>query len=217
MTIIAPSILSADFAVLADEIRRVEHAGADWIHVDVMDGHFVPNITIGPAVVKSLRKHSNLPFDVHLMIEQPEQFIHQFIEAGADRITVHVEGCTHLHRLLRMIKDSGVKVGVALNPATHLHTIEHVLPDVDLVLLMTVNPGFGGQNFIPAVLPKIQKLRSILIEQKMDWIDIQVDGGIHSETANHVTKAGANVLVSGQYIFNHRDPSEAIKQLRSHS
>lgn len=216
MQLVAPSLLSADFSRLAEEIVDIEQAGANWIHLDIMDGHFVSNLTIGPVVVKAIRKCTQLPFDVHLMIEHPERYINAFVEAGADRITVHVEVCKDLNKILKMIKDAGIMSGVALNPATPLSSVEHVLGShVDLVLLMTVNPGFGGQQFIPSVLPKITNLRKLITEKKMEHIFIEVDGGINKETSNDVIQAGANVLVSGNYIFNHENRKKAISQLLS--
>lgn len=210
---IAPSILSADFSDLAADVKRVEIAGADYLHIDVMDGHFVPNITIGPLLVKSLRKHSTLVFDTHLMIENPDLYIDQFVRAGADIITIHAETCPHLHRTLTHIKESGVKAGVALNPATPLVLIENVLSNVDLVLIMTVNPGFGGQVFINDMIPKIKKLRAMLDAKGIE-AEIQVDGGINEGTAFKVAEAGANVLVAGSAIFNNKDPVNAVKTIR---
>jgi ribulose-phosphate 3-epimerase len=210
---IAPSILSADFAKLGAEIKEVEQGGAGLIHVDVMDGHFVPNITIGPLIVEAIRPHTQLPLDVHLMIEQPERYVADFAKAGADLITVHQEATVHLHRLIHQIKELGVKVGVALNPATPIETIQHVLSDLDMVLLMTVNPGFGGQKFIPAVLQKIETLRQHLIVQGYQHIDIEVDGGINAVTARQVAGAGANVLVAGTAIFGERDRRQAIRTI----
>ncbi|WP_226665761.1 ribulose-phosphate 3-epimerase [Metabacillus litoralis] len=210
---IAPSILSADFAKLGEEIKDVENAGAEYIHVDVMDGHFVPNITIGPLIVQAIRPITKLPLDVHLMIEQPDQYIPQFVEAGADIITVHVEACKHLHRTIQLIKSQGIKAGVVLNPHTPIESIIHVLEDIDMVLLMTVNPGFGGQAFIPQVLPKIKQL-SDLIKTKNLSIEIEVDGGINDVTAKQVVEAGASVLVAGSAIFNKEDRSKAIKELK---
>lgn len=213
MALVAPSILSADFAYLGEECQKLEKAGADWLHVDVMDGQFVPNLTIGPPVVRSIRRTSNLLFDVHLMIEKPELLIPAFIEAGADLITVHAEACTHLHRVVHMIKDSGVKAGVALNPATSLTALDYILSDVDLVLIMSVNPGFGGQRFIPASLEKIRRLKQMLIiSQSQAWL--QVDGGINAEWGKTAVEAGANVLVAGSYIFTATDMQAAIKGLQ---
>lgn len=210
---IAPSILSADFARLGEEVQAVEKAGADYIHVDVMDGHFVPNITIGPLVVEGVRKVTSLPLDVHLMIENPDQYISEFAKAGSDIITVHVEAVNHLHRSIQLIRDAGCKTGVSLNPATSLDTIEYVLEDLDMVLIMSVNPGFGGQKFIPGVLTKIKKLRGMIIERGLD-IDIEVDGGVNSKTIGNVSRAGANVFVAGSAIFNKDDYAEAIKVIR---
>ncbi|TES54518.1 ribulose-phosphate 3-epimerase [Halalkalibacterium halodurans] len=210
---IAPSILSADFANLGNEIQDVERGGADYIHVDVMDGHFVPNITIGPLIVDAIRPVTTLPLDVHLMIEQPDGYIPAFAKAGADIITVHVEACPHLHRTLHLIKESGVKAGVVLNPATPVSSIQHVLSDVDMVLFMTVNPGFGGQRFIPSVLPKLKELASLKKEQGLTF-EIEVDGGVNEETAKQCVEAGANVLVAGSAVFNEEDRAAAIKRIR---
>lgn len=211
---IAPSILSANFAKLGEEIADVERGGADWIHVDVMDGHFVPNITIGPLIVESIRPVTSLPIDVHLMIENPDAYIPAFAKAGADYISVHAETCVHLHRTIDLIRRMGVKPGVVLNPATSLSVIEHVLHDVDLVLLMTVNPGFGGQTFIPAVLPKLRRLSEMLREAGRTDVAVEVDGGINEQTAVQVIEAGANVLVAGNAVFAEHDRAYAIQRLR---
>jgi ribulose-phosphate 3-epimerase len=210
---IAPSILSADFTKLGEEIKAVEKAGADYIHIDVMDGHFVPNITVGPMIVKATNKATDLPLDVHLMIENPERYIDDFFKAGSDLITVHAETVTHLHRLLGVIRDAGLKAGAALNPATPLSSIEHVLNNLDMVVLMTVNPGFGGQSFIPEVLPKIKELKKIIAQKGME-IDIEVDGGINVENIAQVAQAGANVFVAGNAIFGSRDYAETIALMR---
>ncbi len=210
---IAPSILSADFSCLGDEIKKVDDNGADLVHIDVMDGHFVPNITIGPGVVKCLRKITKKPFDVHLMISNPNEYIENFAEAGADIITVHAEASTHLNRTIQMIKSCGKKVGVALNPATSLTILDYVLQDIDMVLLMTVNPGFGGQSYIKSSTHKIEALKKMIIQNKLN-IDIEVDGGIDANNIDIVTRAGANVIVAGSAIYNKPDIEEAIKQLR---
>lgn len=215
MVYVAPSILSANFAKLGDEIKEAELGGADWIHVDVMDGHFVPNITIGPLVVEAIRPVTKLPLDVHLMIEQPDRYIPDFVKAGADLISVHVEACTHLHRTLHLIKQSGVKAGVVLNPATPISLIEHVLDEqLDLVLIMTVNPGFGGQAFIPSMLNKIRALREQANAKGLSGLHIEVDGGINEVTARQVAEAGANVLVAGNAVFGQTDRAEAINRIR---
>ncbi|MGE8204129.1 ribulose-phosphate 3-epimerase [Heyndrickxia sp. NPDC080065] len=213
MVKIAPSILSANFAKLAEEIHDVEKGGADYIHIDVMDGHFVPNITLGPLVVEAIRPITKLPLDVHLMIQHPDHYIESFAKAGADYITVHVEACTHLHRTIQQIKSYSVKAGVVLNPATPVETIQHVLEDIDMVLLMTVNPGFGGQSFIHSVIPKIHQVKQ-MIDAKGLNIEIEVDGGINPETAKLCYEAGANVLVAGSAIYKHQDRETAIKGLR---
>ncbi|MCZ8520195.1 MULTISPECIES: ribulose-phosphate 3-epimerase [Paenibacillus] len=216
---IAPSILSADFSRLGEDIAEVERGGADWIHVDVMDGHFVPNITIGPLVVESIRPKTALPLDVHLMIERPDSYIPAFAKAGAHLISVHAEACVHLHRTLSLIKEQGIGAGVVLNPATPLSVLDHVMEDglLDLVLIMTVNPGFGGQKFIPAMLPKISDLRRRLDERGLQRVDIEVDGGINAETAKLVVEAGANVLVAGNAIFGQADRAAAIRSIREGS
>ncbi|CAG9607457.1 ribulose-phosphate 3-epimerase [Pseudoneobacillus rhizosphaerae] len=213
MVKIAPSILSADFARLGEEIKDVEIGGADYIHVDVMDGHFVPNITIGPLIVEAIRPITTLPLDVHLMIENPDQYIEAFAKAGADYITVHVEACKHLHRTIHFIKSFGVKAGVVLNPATPVDTIQHVLSDVDMVLLMSVNPGFGGQAFIPEVTKKIKTLRR-MIDEKGLQVEIEIDGGVNELTAKLCIEAGATVLVAGSAIYNQKDRAKAIATLK---
>jgi len=214
MTIIAPSILSADFSKLGEDIQSAEKAGGNWIHIDVMDGHFVPNMTFGPIVVQSVRSYTKLPFDVHLMIEKPEQYLEAFAKAGADRITVHAEACVHLHRVVHQIKELGLPAGVALNPGTPLSAVEPVLDDLDLVLLMTVNPGFGGQKFIPQSVNRLRQLRGMLQERELGHMHVQVDGGINAETAPLVRDAGANVLVAGNYVFGSPDRASAVASLR---
>ncbi len=211
---IAPSILSADFTRLGEEIRAVETAGADWIHIDVMDGHFVPNITMGPLVVEAARRATTLPLDVHLMIEHPERFIADFARAGADYIAVQAEACTHLNRTLQLIREADVGVGVALNPATPLSAIEWVLEMVDFVLIMSVNPGFGGQAFIENSLDKIRSLRALLDEQGRTTL-IQVDGGVNEKSIQRVAGAGADVLVAGSAIYGAEDYAAAIRRFRS--
>ncbi|MBM3155138.1 MAG: ribulose-phosphate 3-epimerase [Chloroflexi bacterium] len=211
---LAPSILSADFSRLGEQIAEVAAAGADYIHVDVMDGHFVPNITIGAPVVASLHPKTNLPLDVHLMIEQPEKHISQFAQAGADIITVHVEVSQHLHRLIEMIKNLGAKAGVALNPATPISAIDEVLPMLDLVLIMTVNPGFGGQTFIEGTMDKIVRMRKKLDDINAK-VELEVDGGINTELSVKVAQAGADVLVAGSAIFNAKqDAGTALRNMR---
>lgn len=212
--IIAPSILSADFANLTQEIEKVEKAGCDWLHVDVMDGHFVPNITIGPPVIRCLNKIATVPLDVHLMITDPDRYLEDFAEAGASYITVHTEACIHLQRTLAHIRKLGKKAGVSLNPATPPEVLQYVLDDLDLVLIMSVNPGFGGQKFIPAILPKITKLREMFEKAGKKDIRISVDGGINNETAKLVTAAGADVLVAGSSIYGSANVKEAISNLR---
>ncbi len=211
--LIAPSILSADFARLGDEVARVEQAGADWLHVDVMDGHFVPNLTVGPPIVEALRKVTTLPLDVHLMMTNPDAFIPEFVEAGANYVTVHVEACPHLHRTVHAIKERGAKAGVTLNPATSLATVEEILPDADLLLIMSVNPGFGGQSFIPAVLDKIAQARS-LIQRSGSRALLEVDGGVKAANAGSVIRAGADILVAGSAIFGSADYTTTIATLR---
>ncbi|MCM3799934.1 ribulose-phosphate 3-epimerase [Caldibacillus thermoamylovorans] len=214
---IAPSILNADFSILRQEVEVVEYAGADFLHLDVIDGLFAPNISFGPSVVESLRKHSNLIFDVHLMIQDPGRYISDFIHAGADMISVHAEGNPHLHRLVYQVKYYGKKVCVAINPATPLTAVQHLITDVDMILLMTVNPGFGGQQFIHNVLPKIKELRELIMNKNAS-VDIQVDGGITPEEAKLCAEAGANVFVVGSYIYKHEsseDKQKAIADIKN--
>jgi ribulose-phosphate 3-epimerase len=211
---LAPSILSADFARLGEQIDEVARAGADYIHIDVMDGHFVPNITIGAPVVASIRPITNLPLDVHLMIEHPERFISEFVQAGADIITVHVETCPHLRKTIRLIKELGARAGVSLNPPTPVSAVEEFLPHVDLVLVMSVNPGFGGQSFIPKTLPKIAEMRKILNDRGLS-AELEVDGGINADNAPSIVKAGADVLVAGNSIFRAKEGiGRALRRLR---
>lgn len=198
---LAPSVLNADLARLADAVGEAAAAGADWIHLDVMDGHFVPNLTFGPPIVASLRKATDLPLDVHLMIERPESLLDAFADAGADLLTVHVEAVTHLHRTVARIRELGMRPGVALNPATPLSTVEEILPYVDLVLVMSVNPGYGGQRYIPESTDKIRRLRRMLDERGCSGVELEVDGGISPDTASMVVEAGASVLVAGSAIF----------------
>lgn len=211
---LAPSLLSADFANLERSIKAVETAGCEYLHLDIMDGHFVPNITFGPDVVRAIKKHTSMAFDVHLMIEKPDFFIDAFAKAGADLICVHQEACRHLHRTIQSIKEKGLKAAVALNPATSLNSIEEILPYIDMVLIMSVNPGFGGQKFIPTMVDKITRLKQMAVAQGLSF-DIQVDGGITAETAPLVVKAGANILVAGTAIFGQSDIQKAVKDLRA--
>jgi ribulose-phosphate 3-epimerase len=214
---IAASILSADFARLGEQVGQAVAGGADWIHVDVMDGHFVPNMTVGPPVVAALRPITDLPLDVHLMIEDPDHLIPDFARAGADCITVHVETCPHLHRTLQVIKELGVRAGVTLNPGTPLASLEEILPEVDLVLIMSVNPGFGGQSYIPASTDRITRLRGMLDERGLDGVELEVDGGIKTHNAAEIVAAGASVLVIGSAIFNDQaDVAANIADLRRH-
>jgi ribulose-phosphate 3-epimerase len=209
---LSASILSSDFGRLMDEVQAVEQAGADWIHIDVMDGHFAPNITIGPVVVKAIRKATSLPLDVHLMIERPERYLKAFVDAGADWLGVHVEACVHLHRTIQNIKELGVRATVTFNPATPLAELEYVLADVDMVLLMTVNPGFSGQKFIPAVLPKVHECRK-LIDRLQKPVLLEVDGGVQLDTIDKLVEAGADIFVSGSAVFqgNYSDNIKALK------
>jgi ribulose-phosphate 3-epimerase len=214
MKIIAPSILSADFSKLGEEIAAVEAAGADWIHIDVMDGHFVPNITIGPGVVRSLRKLTRLPFDVHLMIKHPDQFLEAFAEAGSDMITVHVEAVHHLHRTITRIRELGPKAGVSLNPATPLALIEPIIADIDLLLVMTVNPGFGGQQFIRTMLPKIRQARERIDRQAPSAL-LEVDGGVTLANMPSILEAGADALVAGAAVFGSGDYAATIGKMKT--
>lgn len=211
---IASSILSADFMKLGDEIRAAEAAGVDMLHLDVMDGHFVPNITIGPSIVEAIRKITKLPIDVHLMIEDPDKFLKNFISAGSDYITVHVEASIHLHGTIQRIRQNGVKAGVSLNPATPLSALDYILEDIDMVLLMSVNPGFGGQEFIPSVLDKISLLRGIINDRGLKTL-IEVDGGIKLDNARNVADAGADILVIGSAFFNSGNYNDFMKRLRN--
>ena len=210
---IAPSILAANFSKLAEEVKEVEQAGAKLIHIDVMDGHFVPNITMGPIVVEALRPVTKLPLDVHLMIENPDNYIESFAKAGADYITVHVEACPHLHRTIQLIRSFGVKPGVVLNPHTSIESIQHVLEDIDMVLFMTVNPGFGGQKFIHSVIPKIKQLAAIIREKDLA-IEIEIDGGINAETIVPCAEAGATIFVAGSAIYSQTDRSKALQDIQ---
>ncbi len=213
MKLIAPSILSADFSKLGDEIRAVETAGADWIHVDVMDGHFVPNITIGPLIVEAARRVTALPLDVHLMIENPERYIKDFADAGASLISVQAEACVHLHRTVQMIKEIGLRAGVVLNPSTPLSAIEWVLKDVDIVMIMSVNPGFGGQDFIPNSLDKIKDLHSMIENSGLSTL-IEIDGGVNEKTIKNISDAGVDVFVAGSAIFGSPDYKKTIAKFR---
>jgi len=210
---IAPSILSADFGKLAEEIQKVEAAGADLIHVDVMDGHFVPNLTFGPPVIASIRKVTRLPFDVHLMIEKPERTIQDFADAGSDIITIHVEAETHLHRAIDFIKEKGIKAGVSLNPATPLCLIDEIIEDIDLLMVMSVNPGFGGQQFIESTLAKIKKARN-LIDERAPHVLLEVDGGVKLDNMKSIKEAGADIFVAGSAIFKSRDYKQTIQTMK---
>ena len=213
---LAPSILSADFSKLLDDVKRLEAARCEYLHIDVMDGHFVPNITLGPPVINSLKGKTDMIFDVHLMIEDPDKYIEAFANAGADIIVVHQEACTHLHRTIQAIKALGKKAGVALNPATPIETIKHVISELDMVLIMTVNPGFGGQKFIEQMIPKIKELKEISIKQDLNF-DIQVDGGITPDNVAEVVKAGANIIVAGSAIFNSESIPNTVKAFRTNA
>lgn len=204
MALLSPSILSADFSRLGEEIKSLEEGGADYIHLDIMDGNYVPNISFGPPVIKRLRKLTDLPFDVHLMIDKPERYIKDFVEAGADIITVHPESTVHLHRVIQMIKDSGIKAGVTLNPASPLETLDYVLEEIDMVLIMSVNPGFGGQRFIEPMKDKIKKLRHMIDSKGLD-IKIEVDGGVKLDNAKEIIDCGADIIVVGSAIFDEED------------
>ncbi len=212
---IAPSILSADFSRLGEQVAEAEQGGADAIHIDIMDGHFVPNITMGPLVVDAIRRWTSLPFDLHLMIAEPDRYIAEFADAGADVITVHAEACTHLHRTVHLIRELGKKPSVAISPATPLSAVEEIIADLDQVLVMTVNPGFGGQAFIPEMLDKVRRMRSLLRTRGLDT-NLQVDGGISASTAGSAVQAGANVLVAGSAVYNDRmTVAEAIEGIRA--
>ncbi len=213
---IAPSILAADFARLGEEVRAAEAVGADWIHVDVMDGHFVPNITIGPAIVEAVRRCTDLPLDVHLMIENPDRYVGDFVSAGADTVGVHVEACPHLHRSVQSIREAGARACVVINPATPANAVEAILSDVDQVLVMTVNPGFGGQKFIRSALPAVEQIRDWIQRSELE-VDIEVDGGITAETIGEAARAGANVFVAGTAVFGTQDYKAAIETLRKNA
>lgn len=213
MVKVAPSILSADFSRLLEEVERMEKAGADWLHIDIMDGNFVPNITIGPMVVDALKGKTNLFLDVHLMVQNPENFLEDFSRAGAQLLTVHLEACVHLHRVIQKINELGCRAGVALNPATPLNGLDYIMEDIQLVLFMSVNPGFGGQKFIPLTLEKIKKLAEEK-EKRGREFEIQVDGGINEKTAPSVVRAGADILVAGSYLFNALEPKKSIEGLK---
>ena len=213
---LAPSILSAEFARLLEDVKKVEKAGCEYLHIDVMDGHFVPNITLGPAIVKSLRRDVNMVFDTHLMIENPDDYIKDFVDAGSDLIVVHAEACRHLHRTIQNIKSYNVKVGVALNPATSIESIKHIIEDVDMVLIMTVNPGFGGQSFIESMLEKIKELKQLIDDKNLN-VDIQVDGGIKPDNIHKVVEAGANIIVAGSAIFNSENIEETVSLMRKNA
>ncbi len=210
---IAPSILSADFARLAEEIKAIEVAGADYVHIDVMDGHFVPNLTIGPLVVRAIRKATSLPLDTHLMISNPDQYIADFVKSGSDIISVHIEALTHLHRTIQYIKEKGAKAGVALNPSTPISSLEEILKEVDVVILMTVNPGFGGQRFIEGMLEKISRLRKFIDKRGLK-VELEVDGGVTLENIYEISQAGADILVAGSAIFGSNNYKKTIQLMR---
>lgn len=213
MVKLAPSILSANFADLLNDIKRVEAAGADWLHIDIMDGHFVPNISFGPVVMKAIQGKVDMPFDVHLMIENPDMYIKEFVDAGADILTVHAEACPHLHRTIQLIKSYGIKAGVSLNPATSLSAVEEILPELDMVLLMSVNPGFGGQSFIGSTLTKIKRLRKMIDDQGLNC-EIQIDGGVKLNNAKEIADAGATCLVAGSAVFNAEDVPKTVADFK---
>ncbi len=210
---LAPSILSADFSRLGEEIKAVEEAGADYIHIDIMDGHFVPNITVGPLVVETAKAVTTLPLDVHLMISEPDRYVQDFIKAGSDLLSVHVETCPHLQRTLTYIRELGGKPAAVVNPATPISTLENVLDDLDMVLLMTVNPGFGGQNFIPTMLPKIKQMRKLIDEKKLP-IELEVDGGVNLENISRISEAGADVVVAGSAVYKSKDCRETVRLMK---